>query len=150
MNVTSDSAIDLTGVSSVTVGTLAIGTHTLTVTGGSIGSNVPYSLTFGATTLSGSPDFNISNNGTGTGTLAVGAITDAGSGDSVMINGNGGNGTVVFAGGGNYTGNTTIEGGTLRVVGALASNAGVMVNSGTTLSGPTTVGSSARSPARSH
>ena len=49
----------------------------------------------------------------------------------------------MFSGGGNYTGNTTVNSGTLRVVGTLASNAGVMVNSGATLSGPTTVGQNA-------
>ncbi len=141
VTVSADTPIDITGPTLVTLGTLSIGANTLSVTGGSAGANVPYSLTFGATSINGSPNFNVTNNGTGTGTLTVGRITDLGSGDSVTINGNGGNGTVVFAGGGNYTGSTNIVAGALRVVGALASNAGVTVNSGTSLFGPSTTGS---------
>ena len=82
-------------------------------------------------------------NGSGVGTLRLGAITDSGSGDNVTINGNGGQGVVVFTAGDNYTGSTTVNAGTLRLIGALASNGGVMVNSGATLSGPTTVGNTA-------
>ncbi len=145
VSLTANSSIDLTGVSSVTMGALTIGGNTLTVTGGSISPTSPYTMTFGATSINGTPDFEVSNNknGSGLGTLVLGTITDAGSGSSVTINSLGGNGTVVFAGGGNYTGSTTISNGGLQVVGALASNGGVSVMSNTTLSGPTTVGQTA-------
>lgn len=113
--VTADSTIDVTGFSSATVtGTLAIGANTLSVTGGSSGANVPYTLTLGATTLSGNATFNVANNGTGSGTLILGTVDDAGGGFGIT---KAGNGTLALTSptGSTYSGPTNVNSGTLLV-----------------------------------
>ena len=67
------STIDLTGTGADSIsGGLSLGTTLLSVTGGSTGTNVPYTLTLtGQTMLSGSPVITVSNNGTGTGSLVL-------------------------------------------------------------------------------
>src|SRR4030095_12249878 len=58
-----------------TLGTLSIGANTLSVAaGGNVNSNSPYGLTFGSTTFTGDATFSVANNGTGTGTLTLGAL----------------------------------------------------------------------------
>ena len=63
-----------------TAGTLAIGGgNTLAVAAGSnITSGTAYGLTLGATTFSGNATFDVANNGVGTGTLTLGALTQSG------------------------------------------------------------------------
>lgn len=141
LNVSADSAIDVTGPSSVTVGALSIGANALTVTGGSTGANTPYTLTTGAVTLSGNATFNVADNGYASGTLSLGTISDAGHGDGININSNGSGGIVLLSNGGSYTGTTNVEAGTLEVVGNLVGNGGVIVSSSAALAGSLTTGS---------
>ena len=61
-----------------TLGNLSIGTNTLNLSGGNVSSGVA-GLTFGATTLSGNPTFNVANpTGGGASTLTIGALADGG------------------------------------------------------------------------
>ncbi len=69
-------------------GRLTIGSSTLDVTG-SIASAAPYSLTFGATTLSGNPVFDVANNGAGAGTLILGSLSDGGTASTITLQDNG-------------------------------------------------------------
>ncbi len=87
--VTSPSTINLGVSPSGTLGTLSIGTTTLNITGVSGVTDTPYTLTFGATTLTGNPTFNIANNGAGTGTLRLGAIGDGASARTITTSGPG-------------------------------------------------------------
>ncbi len=90
VTLTADSTIDVTGNSSASVtGLLTIGSNTLYVTGGSTGTNAPYALTLGAVNLSGNPTFNVANNGSGAGTLNLGAINDAGTAHAMTFSGAG-------------------------------------------------------------
>ncbi len=138
--VTADSTIDVTGFSSATVtGSLAIGANTLSVTGGSSGANIPYTLTLGATNLSGNATFNVANNGTGSGTLILGAVDDAGSGFGIAKTGNG-TLAVTSVNGSTYSGPTNVNAGTLLV----ANSGGSAVGSGpVTVAGAGTLGVSA-------
>ncbi len=123
-----------------TFGTLAIsGSGTLAVT--ATGTN-DASIIFGATTLSGSPTFDVgSREGNG---LRLGAIGESGGTRSIT---KAGIGTLQLVGASSYTGTTTISDGTLVLTGAgslpaagAVSNAGTLDISGITASG-TTVGS---------
>ncbi|HEX3999112.1 MAG TPA: autotransporter-associated beta strand repeat-containing protein [Pirellulales bacterium] len=89
VSVTGPSTIDITGTSSDSVGALTLGTTLLTVSGGSTGTNVPYTLTSNETTLAGNPIVNVSNNGTGSGTLILGSLNDNGTPGSLTLVGNG-------------------------------------------------------------
>jgi autotransporter-associated beta strand protein len=70
-----------TGVTDFFAGALTIGSGatglTLAPETGSV-ANGNYTLTFGATTLNGNPTFTVNNNGTGVGTLFLGALADGG------------------------------------------------------------------------
>lgn len=67
-----------TGVATLSGGALTIGTGntglTLGTETGSV-ADIAYGMTFGATTINGNPTFTVNNNGTGTGTLTLGALT---------------------------------------------------------------------------
>ena len=82
VTISADSAIDVTGPSSGAVtGQLTIGSNRLRLTGGGSGANTAYSLTLGGSggiLLSGNPTFDVANNGSGTGTLVLGALNDGG------------------------------------------------------------------------
>ena len=139
--VSADSSLDLTGANTGTIsGAVTIGSNQLSVTGGSAGANMGYTLNLGGTggvSLTGSPTFSVANNGTGVGTVVLGAITDT-------IGGNGltksGNGTLVIGGAASYTGPTNINGGTLVVglSGSLANSTQINIAHGATfdVSGP--------------
>ena len=124
VNVTANSTIDETGTSAATLGNLTItSTPTtptvLSVTGGSTGVGVAYTLTLGTVTLvGGSATFNVANNGTGTaagaGTLVLGAIGENGSGFGITLLGGG---TLDLATGSTYSGHTTIQNGILNISG---------------------------------
>jgi autotransporter-associated beta strand protein len=77
-----NSIIDVTGPSNGAItGVLTIGSNRLSVTGGGAGPNLPYSLTLGASggvLLTGNPTFDVANNGSGAGTLILGALSDGG------------------------------------------------------------------------
>ncbi|HEY1921284.1 MAG TPA: hypothetical protein VGG44_00850, partial [Tepidisphaeraceae bacterium] len=77
---------------------------TLNVTGISFQANTPYAVTFGATPINGNVTFNVANNGTGAGTLNLGALNDSGVASSIFI---GGNGTVGLNAAGNLSAATT-------------------------------------------
>jgi fibronectin-binding autotransporter adhesin len=95
-----------------TMGTLALGAQTLKVTAGpNITTNTAYGLTFGATSLSAGAGFDVSNNGTGIGTLTLGAVTGA-----IDITKQG-SGTLAFTSSLGVT-NLTLAGGTLAFGGS--------------------------------
>jgi autotransporter-associated beta strand protein len=74
-----NSTIDVSGVSGGTLGNLSVaGSNTLFVTGASTAADTAYSLTLGCVSLAGNPTFDVANNGTGTGTLVLGALGDGG------------------------------------------------------------------------
>ena len=85
VSVTADSAIDVQNTSSVTMGSLIIGSNVLTVTN-SADSTAAYSLTLGATTLTGSPTFNITGSN---GSLTLGALNDLGNPQIINVTGAG-------------------------------------------------------------
>ena len=78
-------------------------------------ANQAFGLTFGAATLNGATTFNVANNGTGTGTLTLGAlsgasgsITKTGAGNLVVGGGSIGGSLTVNAGGFSTTANLSI------------------------------------------
>jgi fibronectin-binding autotransporter adhesin len=120
---------------SSSLGTLSIGTQGLTVGAGpGIAAGTAYGLTFGATTLTGNASFTINDNGSGTGTLILGALNDGGVGRIVNL---GGSGVVTLA-----TAASSVTSGTIFDVGssitlnvaavtALGSGSGTIQNGGT-------------------
>jgi len=66
-----------TNTTSSILGALSIGSQTLNIANGSgIASGTAYNLTFGATKVTGSTVFDVKDNGTGIGTLTLGALSD--------------------------------------------------------------------------
>ncbi|HEX4000004.1 MAG TPA: autotransporter-associated beta strand repeat-containing protein [Pirellulales bacterium] len=133
VQVTANSTIDVTGYNLATItGQTTIGASTLSVTGGSTGANIPYALTLGAVTLTGNATFNVANNGSGAGTLTLGAITDNGNNYGITTSGPGA--VVVLNAANTYTGDTNVASGTLNVgaTGSIA-GAGINVSSGATM-----------------
>jgi hypothetical protein len=123
--VTANSTIDVTGAAGAAVsGPLSIGTNTLFITGGSTGTNVPYSVALGAATLSGNPTFDVANNGTGGGTLRLASLNDGGAARTI----------------------TKVNSGTLEIQGASTLTTGTSIKANVGLlrfnntSGPATVG----------
>ena len=78
-------------------------------------TNGAYNLLFGTTTLNGVGTLNVSNNGSGSGTVILGAINDGSPSGSLIKSGPG---TLVITGASSYSGGTTITGGLLQVSGA--------------------------------
>lgn len=108
--VTSNSTIDTQNVTSVTLGPLAIGANTLSVTGTS-GATV----TLGATSLTGNAGF-----APATGiTLALGAVTQDASPRGLTMSGAG---KLLLSAANTYTGTTTISSGTLALSTTTANN----------------------------
>ncbi len=109
-NSTIDVAAAATGPT-VTMGTLSVGSGagtTLNVTATTAPMDQAYGLTFGATTLAGNVTFNVANNGAGTGTLTLGAISDGGTNSSITKTGAG---TLTLTGVNSFSGNLTIAAG---------------------------------------
>jgi len=75
--VTSDSHIDVSGSLTASMGPLSIGSQKLSVTSADT-THKDYRLTLGASSLSGNPTFDVANNGSGAGTLVLGALNDGG------------------------------------------------------------------------
>ena len=119
-------------------GTLTLGNQTLEVPGGGNINSGTASLTFtGATTLTGTPTFNVVNPLLGGGTqLTIGAVGAAAQG--IVKNGNG---LLILSGANAYTGNTTINGGTLRFSNATfaAPARSIKMANGTTLASGTAI-----------
>ncbi|MCX6890204.1 MAG: autotransporter-associated beta strand repeat-containing protein [Verrucomicrobia bacterium] len=120
-----------------TLGTLAIGGSTLTVSGGNVNSGTA-GLIFGATTLSGNPTFAINNpSGGGVTRLTLGALSD---GSSAVVLATSGNGTLRLAGGGILTAGTALSIASgisleLNAVNALGTAAADVSNSGALILG---------------
>ncbi len=108
-----------TGASStVAMGNLTVSSgtgSTLNVTASTAPANSPFGLTLGTTTLSANVVFNVANNGSGIGSLTLGAVGDTSTGFGVTKSGAG---TLVLPKPNTYRGNTTVSGGTLRLVDA--------------------------------
>ena len=70
--------------------TLTIGGQQFSLSAGTLTTNnTAYGLTVGATTLSGNPTFYVANNGTGVGTLTLGALNDGGTAFTITKAGSG-------------------------------------------------------------
>ena len=89
VSLTANSAINVSGVTAATLGNLAIGFNTLSLTGTATAANTAYGLTLGSGTLSGSPTFNVADNGSGIATLALGALYDGGTARTLTKTGSG-------------------------------------------------------------
>jgi alpha-amylase len=116
------------------LGALTLGTgSTLSVTGAGSGSNTPYSVNFGATAINGTVAVNVSDNGTGAGSLNLGALNDSGMASAINFTGNG---TVNLNAAGHLSSVTTVSigpGSTLNVnaASALGSNGVAVTDNGT-------------------
>jgi len=106
IQVTADSSIDVTGSLTAAVGPLSINGSTLTVSS-SDNSGAAYSLTAGATTLTGNATLNVvSSAGFGSGTLILGPVSGGGFGLTKV-----GDGVLQLTGANTYTGTTNINAG---------------------------------------
>jgi autotransporter-associated beta strand protein len=116
INSTIDVAATATGPT-VTIGTLSVGSGTgttLNVTATTAPTNQAYGLTVGAMTLAGNVILNVANNGAGTGTLTLGAVSDGGSHSAITKTGPG---TLTLSGTNILSGATIVMDGTLNTVG---------------------------------
>jgi len=112
-----------------TLGTLSIGASTLSIGPNNLQTNSDYGIAFGATTLTGDAAFDVSNNGTGTGTLTLGAVGGSGFGITKS-----GTGVLRLASTNTYSGGLTMNAGTLLINSstALGAAAGTFtINGGT-------------------
>ncbi len=115
------------------------GAATLNVTASTAPTGQSYSLSLGAVTLGSGLSLNVSNNGTGSGTLSLGALNDGGTPQTVNLSGAG---TVVLTSpamtvtaGAMFN----VNAGTLRVAntsGSATGSGNVTLNAGTLASGP--------------
>lgn len=112
VNVTANSWIDVSGALSASLGNLNINNAALSVTSADTTSS-PYSLNFGATSLTGMANIDVAQSaGGGNGTVQLGVIS--GSGSLTKTNA----GTLQLAGGGSVIGGSlALNGGTLAVTG---------------------------------
>ena len=121
----SNSTLDVgttSGASTVTMGGLtaaAGGASTLNVTAATAPANQAYALALGGTTLHSNVTINVANNGAGTGTLQLGAVSDAGGGYGITKTGLG---TLALTTGGSF-GGVMVSQGTVAVT-HLASTSG--------------------------
>ena len=137
------------------MGDLSVGSGsgtTLNVTATTAPMGQAYGLTLGTTTLAGDVTFNVANNtngaGNALGTLTLGPVSGAGFGITKA-----GAGRLTLAGANDYSGNTTISGGTLRLADGstnnIASSPRIAIGNGATLdvsgldSGTLTLGATA-------
>ena len=82
VTLSADSTIDVTGeASGIITGLVTMGGNRLSLTGGGAGANTAYTLTLGGSGgvgLTGNPTFDVADNGSGVGTLVLGALNDGG------------------------------------------------------------------------
>ena len=160
----SDRATSGAGVTQ-TLGTLSIGANTLTIDKGSNVSSGSAGITFGAVTLTGAPTFTVNTgalltlgsiSGTnnnlifgGAGDTTVsGVIGNTGGGTSLGTLNKSGAGTLTLSAANNYSGATTISGGTVKLAGSGtgALGAGTLSITNGTLSVSNSATNSAGSP----
>ncbi|HET6246460.1 MAG TPA: autotransporter-associated beta strand repeat-containing protein [Tepidisphaeraceae bacterium] len=128
INVTGSSTLENnvgTGIS-LTVGPVNLAAaSTLNVTpGASLAANTPYSIITGVTTLAGNATVNVANNGTGVGSLTLGAVGDGHNNFGLTKTGPG----VLYLNSANtYTGPTNVEAGTLAGKGSVGMPLGASV-----------------------
>jgi autotransporter-associated beta strand protein len=126
LNVIATSTFPTVTINSLTIGpgaTVSVGADPSTPAG------QVYGLTIGTAMLNGPVTLAVTNNGTATGTLTLGAV--GGTGGITKT----GNGVLAIAGTGSYTGNTTVSAGTFVLTGSgsFASSPVITVQSGATL-----------------
>jgi T5SS/PEP-CTERM-associated repeat protein/autotransporter-associated beta strand protein len=110
-----------------TLGTLSLGSHTLTATRGALATSGNAGLVFGATTLAGSPTISV---GTGA-ALTLGAVGETGGARGLT---KAGAGRLTLSAAGDYTGGTSVDGGTLVAGHVAAFGTGpITVRTGATL-----------------
>ena len=135
VTVATNSTINVNNSLQATVGALSIGANTLTVASQDT-TNAPYSLTAGATTLTGNATINVgASAGGGAGTIKLGPVGQSGGSQALT---KAGNGTLVLTGDSSYTGTTVVSAGELRVgeggttgslgAGAVTDNAAIIFN----------------------
>ncbi len=139
--VTLSGANSYVGTTTVNGGTLSIAADNNLGNGGSLALNDNTTLNFAAAftlnhaiTLSGDPTFNVPSGQTNTISAAI--ADGASPGDLVLTGG----GTLILPAANSYTGTTTVNAGTLRVDGSIASSSLTSVNSGAVLTGLGTLG----------
>ncbi len=128
LTVTADSSLNITNALSASLGSATLGAAALNVKS-TDPSGSPYSLTLGATKLTGNATVNVAaSTGGGAGTVTLGSVNGA------FSLSKGGPGTVVLSTVGSYSGGTTVSGGTVQAntPGSLGAGA-VTLNNGTTL-----------------
>ena len=121
VNVTANSTLDMQSSISVSMGTMSIGSNTLTVTGPAGGN-----FTLGAGSLLGSPTFSP----TAGVTLTLGALAESGTSATIT---KAGSGALTLAGGNTYSGGTVFEHGQLNINNANALGSGCLTIGGGTL-----------------
>jgi len=128
-------------------GTLTMGAQTLTINAGNVNGGTAGVEFLGATTLTGNGTLLVTNNLSGvTTSLRLGAVNESGGSYGLTKSGNG---LLTLTAAGNYTGGTTIEGGTLSVASDsfLGNGGGVSLAGGTWQIGGGSAFSSARAVA---
>jgi autotransporter-associated beta strand protein len=128
-------------------GTLTMGAQTLTINAGNVNSGTAGIEFAGATTLTGNGTLLVTNNLSGvTTSLRLGAVNESGGSYGLT---KAGNGLLTLTAGGDYSGGTTIQGGTLAVASDsfLGNGGGVSLAGGTWQIGGSTAFNSARAVA---
>jgi autotransporter-associated beta strand protein len=126
-----------------TLGTLSIGAHSVLVQAGAPTDSGTQAMSFGATTLTGSPTFTINNNGSGAVTqLILNSVTESGGSYGLTKSGDG---TLRISGTSTYTGLTLVTGGSLEptTTNTLSPNSTHSISAGASLrliSGSTAIG----------
>ncbi len=132
VTLTADSTIDVTGPSSSAItGQLTIGSNRLCLTGGGSGANTAYSLTLGnsgGVLLTGNPTFDVADNGSGVGTLILGALNDGGATRTITKSDSGALTICAAAGAMNSNDIVNVNGGTLASNNATALGTRTAVN----------------------
>jgi autotransporter-associated beta strand protein len=107
--------------------TLSPGASLIIARSGATNSNAPYQITAGSLAVIGPASINVAQNGSGLGTLSVGALSGSG---NLAVNGPGKLG--LSGAGSAFTGNVTIYGGVIEL-----DNATALINSAVTVSAGT-------------
>ena len=112
-------------------GTLSIGSQQLSVSPGPNVTSGTMGVSFGTTTLTGDPTFNVTNSASASMDLILGAVGESGVARTLTKTGSG---RLIFSGAATYTGDTVINGGTLALgsSGSIATSPNISVAAGAT------------------